>query len=467
MFGAAAPRADEDAAAAEARMQAYWDELRLAEELAERRRWRQACAKAVIPVFTALLIAVVVFCTESPYFRTDENPVTQIELPAPAPALATTEFNASDYNASVYRECPAIAPNSLREPTTLANEDKAASFIDAGPASESWPAPCRLDHIRFCTNITFEAHCDDSRSNTTIKYLRLHTKEVQTFSFQDFGLVSAPQRAALRAGVTTVSFDGVALTCRSSVPAILLKDGSMSNPCFPLDHGTVSVILVEARFEPRVGQAKGNNWSRNSYSISGSYYEAYCNQRPNPDGPAAPSLECGWPCAVLFWVSVANFGFTIVCGVVSIACVVDIDGFEVREFVHSMECVAFIVVVIVCLLMCFWPLAISDNYLVTCPWPMAYMIIPLCKSLGWAFPAFFLLVLVSIADDDEFSAEDFIVGCGFCGCCGFLVLNVGLLVYLRVWHLDDDAVTEEQHLHYACTWPCTALRWMRVAPARR
>ena len=49
MFGAAAPRADEDTAAAEVRMQAYWDDLRRAEARAERRRWRDKFGKAIIP----------------------------------------------------------------------------------------------------------------------------------------------------------------------------------------------------------------------------------------------------------------------------------------------------------------------------------------------------------------------------------------------------------------------------------
>ena len=147
---------------------------------------------------------------------------------------------------------------------------------------------------------------------------------MQTFHFDNFGSVPIPQRAALSAGLTTVSFDGVALTCTSSVPPILLKDGNISNPCFPLDYGTLPVILIAAQFEPRVGRARDDDWSRNSYSLSGSYYEVYCDQPPSYSNlPAAPSLECGWPCFVLFWESAANliaFIVYFVAAFVTIIC---------------------------------------------------------------------------------------------------------------------------------------------------
>jgi hypothetical protein len=135
-----------------------------------------------VAALTALLIAAVVLGTRLGLHEYGENPVTQIDPPQPAPAPAphvklatpaTTEFSASEFNALDYGECMKSTPGSiLRRPTTMANEDKAASLIDVWPAPDSLPAwamPCPLDRVRFCTNLTFEAHCDDSRSNTTIK----------------------------------------------------------------------------------------------------------------------------------------------------------------------------------------------------------------------------------------------------------------------------------------------------------
>lgn len=85
-----------------------------------------------------------------------------------------------------------------------------------------------------------------------------------------------------------VAFDGVALTCTSTVPQIRLKEGNLSNPCAPLDYGTpvpvvrlpqhftsrmalivrqlsltvvanwnvlATQILIQAQFQPRVGRA--------------------------------------------------------------------------------------------------------------------------------------------------------------------------------------------------------------------
>jgi hypothetical protein len=64
--------------------------------------------------------------------------------------------------------------------------------------------------------------------------------------------------------------------------------------------------------------------------------------------------------------------------------------------------------------------------------------------------------------DSDSSAETVIMIC--VPCCS-LLLNVFLLVYLRVWYLDEDAMAALEpvpQLEYACTWPCQALHCMQA-----
>eukprot|EP01051_Picozoa_sp_SAG22_P010391 SAG22_NODE_934_length_6428_cov_3.928267_2_plen_147_part_00 len=97
----------------------------------------------------------------------------------------TAVFNASSYNVSSFRSCPAAAvdaaadgqlPPNLRPPKPLTAETAAPSALDPWPetaaeagaaaASDSrlpgWSAllPCPLAAVRICTNLTFEASSD-------------------------------------------------------------------------------------------------------------------------------------------------------------------------------------------------------------------------------------------------------------------------------------------------------------------
>ena len=103
--------------------------------------------------------------------------------------------------------------------------------------------------------VTFRIQQDDSTHSSTIKYRRTDTKKDEGFTFNKF------------TDHTHVVYDGHSLTCTGN--------GKGHHQCNHLPEvQPVPVIIYEIDFNPRDGNAKGDNWSRNKYTLLGNYYVA-------------------------------------------------------------------------------------------------------------------------------------------------------------------------------------------------
>ena len=142
--------------------------------------------------------------------------------------------------------------NNSIGPYSVVNEDKLRRRITLVTSNmmalvESCP------HYKIHTDVTFKARRDDSHSSTKFTYYRLDTNRKETFLFK--GGVSDH---------TTVSFDGTHMKCSGDQCKGLPRNKA------------VSVIPLEVDFNPRHGSAWANGWSRNRYSISGSFIQIVC-----------------------------------------------------------------------------------------------------------------------------------------------------------------------------------------------
>jgi len=116
---------------------------------------------------------------------------------------------------------------------------------------------CLLD-VETHTDMRFRAQRDDSNHASTFTYYRLDTNRQETFSF-DGGITDR----------TVIDYDGTHLNC----------SGNPNNhECKGLPFGIpVRAILLSIDMKPRQGSLVfDRNWSRNQYSLSGSFYTVVC-----------------------------------------------------------------------------------------------------------------------------------------------------------------------------------------------
>jgi hypothetical protein len=117
-------------------------------------------------------------------------------------------------------------------------------------------SPNEYTSLKKCTssksmeqNITFTIQRDDSSHASFIRYKRLDNGKDETFVLN--GRYSDK---------TIVTYDGDSLTCTGDT-------------CDQLDIGQpVRAFVYEIDFNPRCGEAAGNNWVRNQYTVSAQYY---------------------------------------------------------------------------------------------------------------------------------------------------------------------------------------------------
>jgi len=121
-------------------------------------------------------------------------------------------------------------------------------------------------NAQISTDLTFRIQRDNSRSASTIKYLRLDTNVVETFSFMKGG-------GPTNIDHTHVSFDGKSLTCKGN------KRGQHACNKLPLNKA-VRVVLLSIDFNPRVGSAWKGQSNRNRYTIKGTHYRVNCGAPP-------------------------------------------------------------------------------------------------------------------------------------------------------------------------------------------
>ena len=100
---------------------------------------------------------------------------------------------------------------------------------------------------------------DDSAHDTKVVYYRMDTNKTQTFWF-NIG----------RTDQTILEFNGTHLVCKAS---------AISPQCNSLPKDTpVKALLISVDINPRRGQVLNNQWSRNRYSLEGSYTKVTCEK---------------------------------------------------------------------------------------------------------------------------------------------------------------------------------------------
>ena len=209
------------------------------------------------------------------------------------------------------------------------------------------------------------------------------------------------------------------------------------------DSGTSSpqVQLISAQFQPAGSPS-------NRYSLAGSYYEPSCAVPPPAAAPEAQLPVCGWVCDAVHGISGCGLAVTALSILVSIA----LNREDVRD--ETSDFVIAVVLAAVTLVALYWPVLVSDSYLMTGHWAVIYLGVPAALAFGaGAMPIALMVALDS--DGDCFAG--FAIVC----CCCSAVGVVGSLVYLRVWGTGDDAqevtAAVEPQFEFECTWPCETM----------
>jgi len=124
--------------------------------------------------------------------------------------------------------------------------------------------PDELDHYTRCSTaikhesnitLTFRIQRDDSYHNSYIKYRRLDSNKNEVFHFN----------TGNNTDHTNVVYDGRFLKCNGN--------GRGDNQCNNLPEGQpIPATIYEIDFNPRYGKAYSNQWFRNKYTISTTYY---------------------------------------------------------------------------------------------------------------------------------------------------------------------------------------------------
>jgi len=142
-------------------------------------------------------------------------------------------------------------------PLSYANEEQnnvAVTFIKDDDVGRI--AACALS-ATVSTDVTFRVRRDDSYSDSVVKFIRLNGGYVETF--------------ALNGGYsdrTDLVYDGKTLTCTGSANSAQCKTLQRDQP--------TPALIISVDFKPKTGKAHNNQWDRNKFSISGSYYQADC-----------------------------------------------------------------------------------------------------------------------------------------------------------------------------------------------
>ena len=120
---------------------------------------------------------------------------------------------------------------------------------------------CKKD-IQLKTDLSFSIIRDKSEHRSRVVYYRLDTKQMEEFLF--YGGDS---------GYTKLEYDGKTLTCGQNGQEIMHRCNHL-----PFQK-PIKAVVVSIDVRPREGKALDDNWSRNQYSLKGSYYQIRCPQK--------------------------------------------------------------------------------------------------------------------------------------------------------------------------------------------
>ena len=144
-------------------------------------------------------------------------------------------------------------------PLNYKNDISNNTISIANPAQVQLAYNCPLP-VEVKTDLSFKIFRDESEHPSYVVYFRLDTKMGGVFKF-DQG--SRPNRIILE-------FDGRSLTCNGSDSRV---------QCSTLPYKTnIRAMVLYIDLKPKSGGAYNNQWSRNKYSITGSYYDVTCRR---------------------------------------------------------------------------------------------------------------------------------------------------------------------------------------------
>ena len=112
------------------------------------------------------------------------------------------------------------------------------------------------------TDVSFEVQRDDSTPLSTVTYWRPDTHKIEIFRF-DEGFSDK----------TVLEYKGDTLRCSGFV-------GGKTTKCNNLEEEKdIKAVVLSVVFNPQSGKALKNEWSRNKYSLSGSFYHVECSSK--------------------------------------------------------------------------------------------------------------------------------------------------------------------------------------------
>ena len=170
--------------------------------------------------------------------------------------------------------------------------DVSATFLTADElaAVQSTIATGGASSIAVDTDLTFSMTLDDSyQDDSYFRWLNVASNEVNTFYWH----------SSYNANHLRVFNNGGKLVCRVSNCLAYAPNGNSAEALAgccqglptspyisPLNDTAMDAVLIDARFRPREGMAKDNQWNRNAFSLDGSKYTVVL-QRNKYSGAAA------------------------------------------------------------------------------------------------------------------------------------------------------------------------------------
>jgi len=127
------------------------------------------------------------------------------------------------------------------------------------------------ESINVDTDLYLKKSRNDSSDSSYIRYLDISSNTIREWTsnggYEDNLIIEYT-------GTTSVS-------CSSN-----------NGKCAPLNNrGETEIILIELRFTPRAGWAHNNQWSRNQYTLTGSYYNVLPRPTNHPSESPAPYVK--------------------------------------------------------------------------------------------------------------------------------------------------------------------------------
>ena len=133
--------------------------------------------------------------------------------------------------------------------------------------------------IVFLSDTEAQSIVDSRRRPTITSDLVLHKKRDDSSDSSFIEYIDLQDWQIKRWSGNSGYEDGLSINYDGSAGATSLACADNTGKCSPLIDGLNQVVLIKLRFNPRAGSASGNQWTRNVFTMTGSYYNVGTGRR--------------------------------------------------------------------------------------------------------------------------------------------------------------------------------------------